>query len=108
MNLSDDTQERLAEIHEQSKELGRNGKAIDLEPDRKGRYSVIYWDEKTGQWLYGNDATELGWVMIPREEFPYGLEIMISWGEYETVPIEDTRLWHGTYGLDQARDGYGV
>ena len=106
--LPDETKETLNEIHEQGRELGRDGKAFDLEPERKGRHSVIYWDEQSEQWLHGNDATELGWAIMPREEFPKGHELMISWDDHEVVPVEETKLWHATYGLDHAREGYGL
>jgi len=105
--LSNETKEQFDAVHKQGKELGRDGKAFDLEDDRDGRHSITYWDEETEQWLHGNDTTEMDWVMFPRDEFPHGLELIISWGDYEVVPVEETRLWHGTYGLDQARDGYG-
>lgn len=105
--VSDETQAQLDEIHEQGKALGRDGKAFVLMPG-EGHDSVIFWDTETEQWLHGNDSTEMGWVIMPRDDFPKGLEIIVSWDEYEAVSVEDTRLWHATYGLDQAREGYGI
>jgi hypothetical protein len=104
--VSEETRDALDEIHERGKQLGRDGKAFDLEPNRRGRHIVIYWDEESEQWLHGTDAAETGWVMMPFDRFPKGLELIISWDEYEAVPVEETKLWHATYGLDQAREGY--
>lgn len=106
--LSEETKEKMNEIHERGKELGRDGKAFDLKPERKGRHSVIYWDEESEQWLHGNDATELGWVIIPTDVFPRGHELIISWDDHEAVAVKDTKLWHAAYGLDHAREGYGL
>lgn len=104
--MDDETKERLAAIHSEIRDHGRAGNAVALTP---GDYpSYVYWDEQTEQWLVGSYLrNEGGWHLFGADEFPQGWEIIYGWDEYEVVPVEETKLHHAAYGLDQARDGYG-
>lgn len=100
--MSDETKERLAQIHEEIKEHAESGKAIKF--TGSPNYSVVYWDDETDHWLFGSQDQYEGWSAFPMEEFPKGMEIIYSWDEYEVVSIESTKLYHGTYGLDPVRE----
>jgi len=100
--FSDETKELLSNIHEEVREHGRNRDAVSLTANPRDCF--IFWDEQTEQYLLYIDDSDHGRVYMTSTDFPKGYEPIISWGEYEVVPVEETELYHNTYGLDQARE----
>lgn len=101
--MSEETKERLAELHETVKEKSREGYAYSWGYDNEPLY--VYWDDETEQWLVATQKEGLN--LFSSDQFPKGFEIGLAWGDERWVDVEDTPLYHGTYGLDRARDGYG-
>ena len=91
-------------VHQKVREKAQEGMAY------KWGYSdtnpgYVYYDDETEQWLCA--FHDKGYNLFPDESFPTGYEIGMAWDDHEWVDVEETPLYHGTYGLDQARDGYG-
>ena len=104
--MSDETKAKLAAIDAEMKAHGRDGNAVV--DTIAARPSVVFWDEETGQWLHRVEDREEGVFMFGTDAAPQAMQLAVSWDEYEVRPVEETRLHHAAYGLDQARDGYGV
>jgi hypothetical protein len=96
--------ERLQEIHRKVRGNSDDGLAYEWGYDRNPAY--IYHDGQTGRWLVASHV-EGAYNLYPSDEFPHGMEFGEVWGDSEYVPVEETPLHHGVYGLDRAREGYG-
>jgi hypothetical protein len=103
-NTDSTTSERLAEIHDTVQQKSREGLAMEWGYDATPGY--VYYDEETDSWLCAFHV-EGGYNKFPSDTFPKGHELGVAWDDAEWVPVEETPLHHGVYGLDHAREGYG-
>lgn len=99
-----DLSDEVMETRRQIREKATDGTAYSWGYDQNPMYAM--WDEATEQWLVAVHH-EGSYRLYPRDTLPVGYSIGEGWGDAEYVSVEGTPLYHNTYGLDRAREGYG-